>query len=220
VARQLLLLGAGGLAREVAEAVEAANGVSPTWELLGYLDDDPALTGGTVGALPVLGPVGGGDLAVHREAWLLATVASPADGDRRRRLVRRVEQLSPCASWATMIHPRCELGTSTTIGRGSVLLANVVATSSVEIGRHVVVMPGTILTHDDRIGDYVTIASGVRLGGGVRAAEAAYIGAGALVREGVSIGAGAVVGMGAVVLHDVPAGEVWAGNPARCIGAA
>jgi acetyltransferase-like isoleucine patch superfamily enzyme len=31
------------------------------------------------------------------------------------------------------------------------------------------------------------------------------------------IGAGAVIGMGSVVLHDVPAGEVWAGVPARRI---
>jgi acetyltransferase-like isoleucine patch superfamily enzyme len=38
-----------------------------------------------------------------------------------------------------------------------------------------------------------------------------------LVREKLSIGAGAVVGMGSVVLQDVPAGEVWAGVPARRI---
>jgi serine acetyltransferase len=36
-----------------------------------------------------------------------------------------------------------------------------------------------------------------------------------MVREHVTVGAGSVVGMGSVVLRDVPAGEVWAGNPAR-----
>jgi acetyltransferase-like isoleucine patch superfamily enzyme len=41
------------------------------------------------------------------------------------------------------------------------------------------------------------------------------VGAGAVVREGLRIGAGALVGMGSVVLADVPAGAVWAGNPAR-----
>lgn len=45
----------------------------------------------------------------------------------------------------------------------------------------------------------------------------AYIGANVTIRGGVHIGQGAVVGMGAVVNRDVPAWEVWAGNPARKI---
>ncbi|MBA2390657.1 MAG: acetyltransferase, partial [Geodermatophilaceae bacterium] len=43
----------------------------------------------------------------------------------------------------------------------------------------------------------------------------AYLGSGALLREGLAVGAGAVIGMGSVVLEDVPAGQVWVGNPAR-----
>lgn len=45
----------------------------------------------------------------------------------------------------------------------------------------------------------------------------ASIGAGAVIRCGVTIGEWAMVGCGAVVLHDVPAGAVVAGNPARII---
>jgi galactoside O-acetyltransferase len=43
----------------------------------------------------------------------------------------------------------------------------------------------------------------------------AFIGAGAIVMPGLIIGEGAVVGAGSVVTKDVPAGEVWAGNPAK-----
>ena len=42
-----------------------------------------------------------------------------------------------------------------------------------------------------------------------------YIGAGAIVLPGVTVGAGARVGAGAVVTRSVPAGETWAGVPAR-----
>jgi acetyltransferase-like isoleucine patch superfamily enzyme len=42
--------------------------------------------------------------------------------------------------------------------------------------------------------------------------------AGAIVFPGVTIGENAVVGAGAVVRTDVPAGEIWAGVPARKIG--
>lgn len=44
-----------------------------------------------------------------------------------------------------------------------------------------------------------------------------WIGHGAIVKAGVHIGSGAVIGMGSVVTKDVPAYEIWAGNPARCI---
>ena len=43
------------------------------------------------------------------------------------------------------------------------------------------------------------------------------IGANAVIIEGVRIGKGAVVGAGSVVIHDVPAGAVVVGNPAKII---
>lgn len=44
-----------------------------------------------------------------------------------------------------------------------------------------------------------------------------FLGANVTVLKGVSIGEGAVVGAGAVVSRSIPAREVWAGNPARCV---
>ncbi len=43
------------------------------------------------------------------------------------------------------------------------------------------------------------------------------IGAGAKVIGGVTIGDNAIIGAGSVVTKDVPAGEIWAGNPAHFI---
>jgi acetyltransferase-like isoleucine patch superfamily enzyme len=76
-------------------------------------------------------------------------------------------------------------------------------------------MPSVVLTHDDVVEDHAVLASGVRQSGAVHVEADAYLGAGSVVREGCRVGAGAVVGRGAVVLDDVPAGEVWIGNPAR-----
>ena len=43
----------------------------------------------------------------------------------------------------------------------------------------------------------------------------ASIGAGCTIGCGITIGENAMIGMGSVVTKDVPAGEVWVGNPAH-----
>lgn len=45
----------------------------------------------------------------------------------------------------------------------------------------------------------------------------ASIGSGATILGGLTIGAGSLIGAGCVVTKSVPAGQVWAGNPARYI---
>lgn len=43
------------------------------------------------------------------------------------------------------------------------------------------------------------------------------IGSNATILGGISIGDGSIIGAGSVVTGNVPAGEIWAGNPARKI---
>lgn len=45
-----------------------------------------------------------------------------------------------------------------------------------------------------------------------------FIGAGSIVMPGVTIGSDVIVGAGSLVTKDIPAGEVWAGNPAQKLG--
>lgn len=44
-----------------------------------------------------------------------------------------------------------------------------------------------------------------------------WIGIGAIIKSGITIHNGAVIGAGSVVTRDVPAYEIWAGNPAKKI---
>ncbi|MBY8849403.1 acetyltransferase [Saccharothrix longispora] len=209
--RPLLLVGAGGLAREVLAAVAAVNTATPTWDVLGLLDDNPARHGDLVDGVPVLGPSDA--VADHPDAQVVLCVASTRNQAGRRQVAARLGL--PAERYATVVHPLASVAPGVEIGAGSVLLAFVAVTAPQVIGSHVVVMPHVTITHDDSVADHVTFAARVALAGGVTVGEAAYLGSGALVREGLSIGAGALVGMGAVVLTDVPPFEVWAGTPAR-----
>lgn len=210
--RDLVIVGAGGFARETAAAAAAAG----TWRILGFADDDPALHGTSRSGVPVLGGV---DIVSDLPgAGVVVCVGNPRNYVARRRIVERLGL--PEERYATVVHPAAEIGAGSVVGPGSVLLAGVVLTADVTVGSHVAVMPQAVLTHDDRVGDHVTVASGVRLGGAAVLETGAYVGAGALVREGVTVGAWSLVGMGSVVLRDVPPGEVWAGSPARFLRSA
>ncbi|PWW64086.1 NeuD/PglB/VioB family sugar acetyltransferase [Actinokineospora spheciospongiae] len=207
-ARPLLLLGGGGLAREVLAALRA---LPERFTPLGVLDDDPAKHGADLDGVAVLG--GAELVAEHPDALAVACVASVHRPGARAALVERVGL--PDERWATVVHPAASVAPGTDLGAGTVLLAGAVITAPVPVGRHVVAMPHVLVTHDCVIGDFATFAGRASLGGGVTVGRDAYLGQGALVREGRTIGERAVVGMGSIVLDDVPTGQTWVGNPAR-----
>ena len=207
----LLLVGAGGFARETLELIRAVNRHSPTWRVLGVLDDDPRRHGSRMHDVEVIGPCE--QVSEHPDALVCACVASPDDPGGRLALVARLGL--PAGRYATLVHPSAVVPDSASIGPGSVLHAAAILTADIVLGSHAAVMPAVVLTHDDRIAEGVTFGAGACVAGGVTIDARAYIGSGALLRERISIGAGSVIGMGAVVTRSVPAGEVWAGVPAR-----
>ena len=214
--RSLVLVGAGGFARETAELVRAINRVEPDVAICSASSTTIRRCGAASNRTAVLGPLEW--IHDHHDVAATVCIGSPASPTARRGVVARLG-LDP-GRFATLVHPRADLGTSVEVGAGSVIHAGCVLTADVQVGRHVEMMPGTVLTHDDVVDDGVTFGAGVRVAGGVHIGTDAYVGSGACVRERLVVGAGSVVGMGAVVLGDVPPGEVWAGNPARFIRSA
>ncbi|MCY7401616.1 MAG: NeuD/PglB/VioB family sugar acetyltransferase [Nocardioides sp.] len=205
----LVLVGASGLAREATAVAIMLQHDGPVQ----IVDDNPATWGTLHGLTPVLGAVDVVTELVDHEVLLAL-----GKGRHRRRVVARLDMLGiDAARYTSLIHPRVVLPGSCSIGTGCIALDGVVLTADVEVGDHVVLMPQVTLTHGVAVSDFATICAGVSLGGNVEVGEAAYIGMNASVRQGVRIGADATLGMGSVLLEDLPAGETWAGVPARPI---
>jgi sugar O-acyltransferase (sialic acid O-acetyltransferase NeuD family) len=208
VTEQVVLVGCGGLSREVISTLAEVSDV----RVLGLVDDDPARRGHRLLGVDVLGPLE----AMTELPSTTEVVVCTGKGTVRAGLVLRLTALGVTDDrYRTVVHPSVTVPTSCTIGRGSIILAQVAMTAEVQVGSHVVVMPNSTFTHDDRIEDFATICAGVSLGGAVEVGRAAYLGMNASVRQEVRVGEEAVLGMGSVLLQDLPKGETWVGVPAR-----
>jgi len=211
----ILIYGTGGTSRDVVDTLEAANAVEPTWNILGFLDDNAALAGAEVYGYPVLG---GAAALEQRHLGRVSIVIAVAND--RQLLIRKTirERLAlPDERFPAVIHPSACISPKASIGAGVVILSGSFCAGYTRVGRHVVVLQNCVLSHDSDIGDYCSLSLSVSLGGSVRISEGSYIGLGAMLLPGVRIGAGALVGMGAVVIRDVPAGSKVVGNPARVL---
>jgi sugar O-acyltransferase (sialic acid O-acetyltransferase NeuD family) len=203
----LILIAASGLAREVLACLEGQY----YYEVVGILDDSPALQGTSAARVPVLGPVS--SVVDHPQAQVLVCAGK---GTVRAAIIDRLIALGVGEErFGTVIDPSVRVRSSCSVGAGSILLAGTVLTADVTVGRHVVIMPNVTLTHDDRVDDFATLCAGVTLGGTVQVGAAAYLGMNSSVRENLTVGAGSTLGMGAALTRDLPAGETWIGTPAR-----
>ena len=202
----VVLVAASGLAREVAAVVEN----SDIHEIVGVLDDEPALHGTDFVGTTIIGSIArAGDLGD------VQFVICAGSGTARRRIAGRLAAMGiGTARFATIVHSSAVVPSSCRVGSGSVLLAYVTMTADVSVGEHVVLMPQAVLTHDDVVGDFATVCAGVVLGGTVRVESGAYLGMNSSVRQGLRVGRDAVLGMGSVLLQDLPAEQTWVGVPA------
>lgn len=99
-----------------------------------------------------------------------------------------------------------EIGANTCIDRG--------ALSDTIIGHHTKINNLCHIAHNNIIGNNVEITGCVNLSGGNVIEDNVWISPNVSLKGYLKIGEGAVLGMGAVVTKDVPAHEVWYGNPA------
>lgn len=89
----------------------------------------------------------------------------------------------------------------------------------IHIGRGVMIAGNcTIYSYDHSVlPDFPISEQPLVSKGAVSIGDEAWIGTGVIILSGVTIGKGAVVGAGSVVTHDVPAGAIAVGNPARVV---
>ncbi len=211
--RPLVIYGAGGFGREVAQLVEDINCAGGKWQLLGFIDDDRSLHGSLIGELPVLG----------NENYLCGLAKPPAVAlgvgfpRAKREIVQKLTRRCPGIEFPSLVHPSAIIGRRVRIGTGTLITANCVITVDVEIGNFVLLNLSSTVGHDAVIGDFSSCYVNVNLAGFSKLEDGVEMGTGSIVIPGKKVGSGSVIGAGAVVVNDVPEDVVAVGVPARVV---
>ena len=205
-------MGAGGLGREMANAVTEINSICPTFEVLGFLDDEQKMHGQELLGLSVLGSM---DRLPEYKSSDLQAVLAVGDGYVREKLARIARDHN--IPLATIIHPSSIIAAQSPIQDGVFIAAGCVITINVHLAHGVLVNMGCTIAHDVRIGEFSSVNPGARISGQVVVKDHALIGSQAVILNKCTIGQGSVVAMGSVVAHDVLDYTLVAGNPARVV---
>lgn len=199
----LLLLGAGGHAKVVYDALRSRN----EHISIKVADSNSQLAGQQFFDIKVM-PFEGWRNERIRDFHLCI-----GNCNARKKLATEAARFS--TRYRTIIHSAAVVSPLANVGDGVLVAANAVVAPASRIGHGVIVNHAAVVDHDCWLGEFSHIAPNVTLGGGVSIGEGCLIGAGAVVLPGVNVGNGAVVGAGAVVTEDVDARCRVVGVPAK-----
>ncbi len=175
-AQSIVIVGAGGHGRSVADVVASADG----FVVAGFLDD--GLEEGThVLGFPVLGSddkIPG--LIASGKSFIvgLGQIKSPA---KRVTLFQQIQQLG--GNLSTVVSPHAYVSPHAKLGPGTVVFHGAVVNTNAVIGNNCIINSLALVEHDATVGDHCHISTGARINGEAVIGQGTFIGSGAIVAE-------------------------------------
>lgn len=207
--KNLIIIGAGGFAREVYWHAQKSIGYGAEWQIKGFLDGDVKLAAEEYELLPdkVLGDVDGYEICAD-DVFTCAVGTPKARRILSEKILARGGKFINIISTLAYVMPTVELG------RGVIIAPHVCIGDRARLEDFVAANALTIIGHDAHIGQYSCLMPHANVAGKCRIGSEVFIGSGALVLPKAKVGDGATVGAGSVVLKRVRAGAKVFGNPA------
>ncbi len=210
--KKLIIIGAGGLGREVAQYVEDINNtdIGEKYEILGFVDDDETKKDIIYNNIKVLGGLEAiTDLISNDEIYTFCAIANPAS---KKKVAEKLKKYK-CQS-INLIHPTAYIANNVILGTNVLVAPLCVLTTNIIIGSYVHLNPQCGIGHDTVIEDYVTCYWSVNTGGFVHISEMSELGSKTFIKQNVLIGKYVVSGAGAVIVKNIPPKSTVKGVPA------
>lgn len=207
----LLIVGTGGLAKEVAQLARLIDPEARRWPCLEYVTNEPKL----LGTAMTFGKIAWTDddvAKLDKRCDVVIAVGSPIS----RRMISQRLGGNALLHFPNLVHPKVHLDkTVVSIGCGNILTEGVIVTCDVAIGNFNLINWNTTVGHDVRIGSYNVVNPGSNVSGGVQIGDVCLLGVGCQVLEGLNIASEVIVGGGAVVTRSLESSGTYVGVPAR-----
>ncbi len=205
--KKLIIVGAGGMGREVLQWVKDINKEEPQWEILGFIDDNMNALDGKECDYEIIGSISGWN--VKEDGYFALAVAVP---EVKEKLVSSLKAKG--AKFATIIHPRARIGEFNSIGEGTIIYPDASISVNCKIGKYVTLL-GSTVGHDAEMGDFSSIMGSCNINGGVKIGRCAFLGCQTVTVPGKKIGDSAYVCAGSVVMTNVKSNTRVMGCPAK-----
>lgn len=205
---KLVIIGAGGHGRVVADCAEQAGNYTD----IIFLDDSIAERKQNA-HWPIVDTVDNW-LNYRQDAEFIVALGNNA-------IRESIQQQLQAAgvNIATIVHPTAAISKHCQLGKGVVVFANAVVNIASSIADGCIINTGATIDHDCHIGPYCHLSPGVNIAGGVRVERMSWLGIGSSVIEGITIAENSQMGAGAVITQNTKSGFLYLGVPAKAIHA-
>ena len=205
--KDIVIIGAGGVGKEVAWIIEQINEVTPTYKILGFIDDSKEKWNTQIIGYKVLGGIDYLKEVDYKENIIIAI----ANYKVKKAIVNKLENLD--IKYPIIKHPNLKLHKSVEIDEGSILYEGSIISPEVKIGKHVIISPKCGIGHDSIIKDYVSLLWNVSISGNDFIEEGVLFGSGSTIIQGKRVKEGSIIGAGAVAVKDINIVGIYVGVP-------
>jgi len=208
--KNIAIYGAGGFGREVACIIRAVNQVTPTWNLIGYIDD-----GLPTGTDNHYASVIGNMETLNSYPEPLAVVMAIASPKVLENLTQKIN--NPNLVFPNLFAPNVLFFDDTSVewGDGNVLGFGVRISCGVKVGNFNLLNGCVSIGHDVTVGNYNVMQPETRISGETVIGNSNFFGARSLVLQQLHIGRHTRIGAGSVVMRKTEDGMLYFGNPAK-----